>query len=130
MYEDSHTVPPTARLCFQRWNVSPTKQLQISRHDDVATHLLYSEAKHYIENGTLLANPEQLAELETLADPSFPTERQYLELAQSLPGYASYISSEVEVKGEIAGNDLRIADGLKVTCEIHPQKLILRSAEV
>ena len=81
-------VSPSAKLCFQRWNMDVALETRLCRHDDVATNLLFAEAQFNIEHGIItISTDDEREELASLADPSFPAERQYLELARTLPGY-------------------------------------------
>lgn len=130
VYEEDSAVPPDAKLCFQRWNVGLDKEAKLSRQDDVALHLLFAEATFYVDQGRIRPSPDQASALESLSDPSFPTERQYLELARSVPGYESHVARGVVVHGDIMSNDIQIPDGTTVTCLLDPDRLILKIGEV
>ena len=78
---------PSSKLCFQRWNADLALETKLCRHDDAATGLLYAEAQFNVERGTITNSSEEVREeLASLSDPTFPAERQFLELAQTLPG--------------------------------------------
>ena len=123
-------MPPSAKLCLQKWNLTPDQEAKLCRHDDVANHLLYAEAKFYVNEGKIVPAPHQLAELTELADPAFPAERQYLELARTLPGYQSQVARGVVVKGDIVSNDIHIPDGTAVSCLLDRERLALTTGEV
>ena len=130
MLEDDSTVAPETKVCFQRWNVELDREAKLCRRDDQAVHLLYAEARFYVDQGRIRPSPEQAMELDSLADPSFPAERQYLELARSLPGYMSYGASGVQVKEDIVANDIQIPAGTTVTCELDMERLAIKTGEV
>ena len=121
---------PETKVCFQRWNVELDREAKLCRRDDQALHLLYAEARFYVDQGRIRPSPEQAMELDSLADPSFPAERQYLELARSLPGYLSYGASGVQVKEDIVANDIQIPAGTTVTCELDMERLAIKTGEV
>lgn len=106
------------------------QESKLSRQDDVAIHLLFAEAQLGVDQGRLQPSAEQTLALEGLSDPSFPTERQYLELARTLPGYQTHIARDVVVQGDILSNDVQIAGGTTVTCLLHHDKLVLKISEV
>lgn len=128
--EDDSVVPPQAKLCFQRWSLALDKEARLCRQDDVANHLLYAEARFDVEREKIAASPEQLEMLQGLSDPSFPAERQYLELVRTLPGYTSQVARGVVVKGDITSNDTKIPDGTTVTCQLEREKLLLITDQV
>lgn len=123
-------MPPDASLCFQKWNVDSDQESKVSRQDDVAIHLLFAEAQFCIDQGKLRPSAEQTVALEALSDPSFPTERQYIELARTLPGYQTHIARGVVVQGDILSNDVQLPEGKTVTCLLEQDKLVLKAAEV
>lgn len=125
VYGDDSIVPPDATLCLLRWNVDLDQESKLSRQDDVAIHLLFAEAQFSVDKGKLQPSPEQTLTLESLADPSFPAERQYLELARTLPGYQSHTARGVVVQGDIISNDVHIPDGTTVTCQLEQDQLVL-----
>ena len=128
--EDDATVSPQAKLCLQRWSLALDKEAKLCRQDDVANHLLFAEARFEVERGKIEPSPEQLEMLEGLSDPSFPAERQYLELVRTLPGYTSQVARGVVVKGDISSNDIQIPDGTTVSCRVERERLALMATEV
>lgn len=106
------------------------QESKLSQQDDVAIHLLFAEAQFGVGQGRLQPSAEQTLALEGLCDPSFPTERQYLELARTLAGYQTHIARDVVVQGDILSNDIQIPGGTTVTCLLQQDKLVLKIAEV
>lgn len=106
------------------------QEAKLCRQDDVAIHLLFAEAQFGVDQGRLQPSAEQTLALEGLSDPSFPTERQYLELARTLPGYQTHIARGVVVQGDILSNNIQIPGGTTVTCLLQQDKLVLKIAEV
>ena len=127
---DDSTVPPDTKLCFQRWNMELDREAKLSRQDDAALHLLFAEAKFNVDQGNMAPSAEQSAALESLVDPAFPTERQYLELARDLPGYETHVAKGVVVEGDITSNDVQIPSGAVVTCLVGKEGLTLKTREV
>ena len=104
--------------------------MKLSRQDDAALHLLFAEAKFNVEQGNIAPSAEQAAALESLLDPAFPAERQYLELARSLAGYEGHVARGVAVDGDITSNEVQISSGTVVTCLVGPEGLTLKTREV
>ena len=114
---DGDAVPAgAANLCFQRWNFDIEKEMKLVRHDDTAIHLLYSEAKFYVDCGRIQPTQGQKEELESLSDPFFPTERQYLELVQTIPGYSAFTAEGCTLLGDLMSNEVEIPHGTAITC--------------
>lgn len=109
--------------------MTPDKEGKLTRHDDQAVHLLFCEARFFVDQGKIHATPEQRLELESLSDPSFPAERQYLDLARTLPGYSSYTARGVVVRKDITSNDIQIPEGTVVMCVVEPDRLVLQAGE-
>jgi hypothetical protein len=126
---DDSTVPPDAKLCFQRWNMELDREAKLSRQDDAALHLLFAEARFNVDQGNMTPSAEQAVALESLVDPAFPTERQYLELARGLPGYETHVAKGVVVEGDITSNDVQIPSGAVVTCLVGKEGLTLKTRE-
>ena len=109
-------------------------EARLCRHDDVASHLLFREVQCQLESGgggrEMGASPETVRQLEELADPAFPAERQFLDLARSLPGYGALVAREVVVETDLVSNDVNIRRGQRVTCRLERERLVLTTAEV
>ena len=114
--EDSETIPVGASLSFQRWNFDVEKESRLVRHDDVAIGLLYSEARFYLDQGKIEPSEAQRQELETLSDPMFPTERQFLEVVRTIPGYSSYFAAGCVLQRDVVSNDVQVPSGTVVSC--------------
>lgn len=125
--EKGDKVPLQEPLCLQRTGLDISKDLKIARTDDTATHLLYSE---------ILNNPEKLhptdeekLQLEEFLDPSFPTERQYLEVAAKVYGYTSTRITNCILKTEIRHGGQYIEAGSNVTCTCYEDSFEIQSKE-
>ena len=114
--EDSETIPLGASLSFQRWSFDMEKESGLVRHDDVAISLLYSEARFYLDQGKIEPNEAQRQELESLSDPTFPTERQFLEVVRTIPGYSSYCAAGCALQRDVVSNDVQVPSGTVVSC--------------
>lgn len=110
-------------LSFHRWSFEAEKEARLSRQDDVATHLLYCEARERYEGGELKPSREQAEELETYMDPDFPVERQSVDLLRSVPGYWTYIVHECTAKADIVSNQCTIPKGARIQCHLDNEKL-------
>lgn len=113
---ESDVITTGAKLSLQRWNFDVERERKMVRKDDVAINLLYNEAAYHLDRGRIQPSDSQLEELEAFSDPSFPTERQYLELISTIPGYTAYVAEGCVVMEEVATNDVRIASGTTVQC--------------
>lgn len=89
--DDSAQVPIGKKMSFARFNGDKKLEAKLIQRDDVALHLLFSEAKYSVETGIIEPTDEQSAQLEDYLDPMFPVERQYLELVQECQGYGTFV---------------------------------------
>ena len=89
--DDNMQVPIGKTMSFARFNGDKKLEAKLIQRDDVALHLLFSEAKHAVEIGLTEPTDEQSARLEDYLDPMFPVERQYLELIQDCSGYGTFV---------------------------------------
>uniref|UniRef100_A0A1X7VWQ5 Uncharacterized protein n=1 Tax=Amphimedon queenslandica TaxID=400682 RepID=A0A1X7VWQ5_AMPQE len=112
--EKGDKVPLQEPLCLQRTGLDISKDLKIARTDDTATHLLYSEILNDPEK--LHPTDEEKLQLEEFLDPSFPTERQYLEAAAKVYGYTSTRIPNCTLKTDIKHRGQQIEPGSNVTC--------------
>lgn len=134
-------VPTGARTCLHRWTtgLDSARELRLARADDAALHLLYSEARHRLDHHHHRARggaglgldptPEQAARLEELSDPAFPTERQFLEAAQQVSGYASFRAAGCRLERPLESRGVALAAGASVECAMDAEGLSLRSEE-
>lgn len=128
--QDDDPVPQGAQnLSLRRWCFDLHQETKHVRHDDVAIHLLYSEAVFLKDEGLLHPSEAEQEQLESLLDPSFPTERQFLELARTVEGYNAFTVTGCKLMGELASNDVTIPDGSVVTCTANLDKLSVRMEE-
>ena len=125
------------RLSFQRWTADLTQETRLCRHDDMAIHLLFCEAQHWLQRqwsqgvrGGVRATAEQLSQLQEFADPTFPVERQFLDLARSLPGYGAMVARGVVMETDLLSNDINLRSGVSVTCVLEREKLVIFSDTV
>ena len=125
------------RLSLQRWTADLTQEARLCRHDDVANHLLYCEAKHRLQKsaeggggGGGEEGSEEMRQLEELSDPAFPAERQFLDLARSLPGYGALVARGVVVENDVVTKDVNLRNGDILTCRLEREQLLLLSEKV
>lgn len=123
---ETDVVQPGTKLSLRRWNFDVERETKLVRKDDVAIHLLYSEAVYYLEKGKIQPTESQSQELESFSDPAFPTERQYLELISTIPGYTAYVSEGCKVLEDILMNDVDIQRGTVVQCVMDMHCLALK----
>lgn len=117
--KNAEEVPLGGDFSFHRWSFDLAKEEKLCLKDDVATSLLFCEAKHYYQNGTKIKpTPAQVEELESFMDPDFPVERQYMQVMRSIPGYSKYIVHECTVKEDIKTNACTISKGAQIQCHL------------
>ena len=68
---------------------------------------------------------EQARQLEEFADPSFPAERQFLDLARTLPGYGAVVARDVVMETDLISNDINLHRGDVVTCRLEKERLVI-----
>lgn len=123
---ETDVIQPGAKLSLRRWNFDVEKEMKLARKDDIAIHLLYCEAVHYLEKGKIHPTESQFQELEYFSDPAFPTERQYLELISTIPGYTAFIAEGCQVLEDIVMNDVHIPSGTVVQSVLDMHCLALK----
>ncbi len=124
--QPSDSIPSSTELSLQRWCMQ-TDEGKIVRHDDVALHLLYCQAKAKIERGDMKPSAEQLEKLASFSDPFFPTERQYLEVARSVPGYSTVVARDCIVAEAIEDNEFKFEIGSRVRVSMDLEGLSVTS---
>ena len=123
---DTDVVPIGAEICLRRWNFDVEKEIKTARKDDVAINLLYNESTYHLDKGKIRPSEEQYQELESFSDPAFLCERQYFELAATIPGYTAYVAEGCTVLEEISTNDANIPAGTKVNCVVDMSSLTFK----
>ena len=123
---DKDVIPTGADICIRRWNFDVEREIKLVRKDDVAINLLYNEAVYHLDKGIIQPTDSQYQELESFSDPTFPTERQYLELISTIPGYTSYVTEGCKLLGDIVTNDAHIPSGTVVHCVMDMHSLALK----
>lgn len=106
--EDDTQVPIGKKMSFARFNGDRKLEAKLIQRDDVALHLLFSEAKHAVDTGVIEPTDEQRAELEDYLDPMFPVERQYLELVQECQGYGTFVFPNCLVNNSTAKTVVKV----------------------
>ena len=123
---DTDVIPIGAEISLQRWNFDVEREIKMVRKDDIAINLLYNEATYHLDKGKIHPTDVQYQELESFSDPTFPTERQYLELVSTIPGYSSYVAEGCTVLEDIATNDAKVPSGTKVHCVLDMHSLAFK----
>lgn len=72
-------VPQGLSLSFKRFSFDLEQEAKVIAKDDGALDALHQEARCRVATSGINVSSEILAELESLDDPAFPTQRQYLE---------------------------------------------------
>lgn len=105
-------------LCLQRTGQDTSKEMKVLKTDDVAVHLLYSEALHFYQQDSskFQPTPEQKQLLDEYSDPSFPTERQFLEVAQKVKGYTSLHITDCTLNTSVKHGESYLDAPSHVTC--------------
>ena len=124
---EGDVIPTGAKISLQRWNFDVEKEMKTARRDDVAISLLYNEAVHYLDKGKIQPSDEQREELESYSDPTFPTERQFLETVSTVPGYAAFLAEGCRVIDDISTNDVHITSGTTVHCLLDMHRLAFKT---
>lgn len=88
-------VPHDTALSFKRFFFDLEQEAKTIAKDDGALNALYMQARSRVITGDIRLSSENLAELQSFDDPTFPTQRQYLEfLVNNCP--AEYNCVKVE----------------------------------
>ena len=128
--KDADTIPIGGDFSFSRWSFDLVREAKLFKQDDIATHLLYSEAKYfYLETSKFKPTPSQVEELDSYLDPDFPVERQFMELIQTLPGYMTYVVPECIIEEDIVSNRGTLPQGTEIQCHLDLEKLTFTSQD-
>ena len=116
--EPSDNVMGYKQLCLQRHGLDYTKERKLLMTDDVAVHLLYSEAlaKYKKIPSAFEPTTDQEEQLEEYLDPNFLSERQFLETALKVNGYSTVMFEGIVVQTAIETHSCTIPIDGKVTC--------------
>ena len=116
--ESSDSVLEYEQLCLQRYGIDCTKEHKLLTTDDVAVHLLYSEAlANYKKSvSTFEPTPDQKELLEEYLDPNFLSERQFLDTALNVKGYTAVMFEGTIVQTVIQNHSCSIPINSKVIC--------------
>lgn len=119
-------------LCLQRHSLDRSKELKLLATDDVAVHLLFSEAlASYRSTSSSRLEPteEQKELLEEYLDPNFLSERQFLETIINVKGYtAAQISDAKVVRTVIENNSVTLPIDCHVICTCSENYMELKSS--
>ena len=106
-------------ICLQRYGFDCNKELKLLATDEVAVHILFSEALYHFnsDHSKLKPTPDQIEKLEEFLDPNFPTERQFLETIINVKGYSS-IQVTAVLRSALKSNtsDLPANSQVIITC--------------
>ena len=119
----------TKNLCLQRCGFDCSKERKVVKTDDVAVHLLFSEALTEYKKvvSSLHPTPEQRDQLEDYLDPDFLSERQFLETIQNVEGYNSVQFNGYVAKAPIEHNTMIFQVNCEVTCICTEECLEIKS---
>ena len=127
--QDGDQVTTDKNLCLQRWGINTIDELRVLRTDDIALHLLYSEAMYYYTHPIpkILPTPEERQLLEEYSDPQFPTERQFLETIMNAKGYSVIQATNCILQTQIATNACTIPINSLVVCTCYKDGLEIKA---
>lgn len=120
-----------ATLSLQK-RLAHGKDFKLLRTDDRAVHLLFEEALFHYKQipSKLTPTPEQKEKLEEYLDPSFPTERQFLETAMQVQGYDTVQSHQCTLKSKVIHDGSRIELNERVSCVCSLEQLEIKTANM
>ena len=129
--QDESLVPSGATLSFQK-RLAHGKEIKLLKTDDKAVHLLFKEALfHYKQTPSkLVPTPEQREKMEEFLDPSFPTERQFLEIAMEVEGYDTVQSNHCILKSTVVHDGKIIEPNKTISCTFSLKHLEIKTAEI
>lgn len=105
-------------ICVRKWCFDVSAETKLISTDDVALNLIFQEAFHAVESGLLMPNEEQQAELDSFCNPSFPVEKQYIQLCQKLPDYNRIDINDCEITERTKCSNQDIELGTPVSMSI------------
>ena len=126
---DGDQVTTDKNLCLQRWGINTSDEIRILRTDDIALHLLYSEAVYYYTHSIpkIFPTPDQIRLLEEFSDPRFPTELQFLETIINAKGYSTVQATNCILHTQIATNACTIPIKSLVVCTCYEDGLEIKA---
>ena len=127
--EDAAVVQASNTLCLQRWGADLDKEEKVVRGDEVAIHLLYSEALYYMDTGRIEPTVSEREELDDYQDPNFPTERQFLECVRRVSGYGVFQAKECRLLSRVEHGGILIPAGTEATCICTTTHIVVRTSD-
>ena len=112
---DEQPVGKSEIICVRKWCFDVSAETKLISTDDVAMNLVFQEAVHAVETGLLRPNDEQQAELDSFCNPSFPVEKQYIQLCQKLPEYNRVDINDCEIIERTKCSNQEIERGTRVS---------------
>ncbi len=85
---DTYTLISGYRVVVRKITLQPADERRLLA-DLVALDLLYAQTLLAVQTGLVCGSVEEMDQLDQWSDPGFTAKRQYIELAQRLPGYAA-----------------------------------------
>lgn len=127
--EESAEAPVATNICLQRWAATTDREAKTALTDPVATNLLAEEAAHYLRTGRIAPSLEERKLLDDYLDPSFPSERQFLEAVCKVEGYCAFEALECMTRSVVDHNRSVIPRDTQVVAICYPNRLQLRTRD-
>ena len=127
--EESAEPTTSTNICLQRWAPTADGDARIALTDPVATHLLAEEATHYLSTSRIAPSAEERELLDTYLDPSFPSERQFVEAACKIEGYCAFEALECATRSAVDNDKTVIPRDTRVVATCHPNRLEIKAPD-
>ena len=127
--EETAGATAARNICLQRWSATPDGDARIAITDPVATHLLAEEATHYLGTGRITPSDEERELLDAYLDPSFPSERQFVEAVCKVDGYCAFEALDCVTRSSVDHDRIVIPRDTRVIVTCYPNRLEVKASD-
>ena len=114
-------------ISYQRWSFDIPREKNQLCTDIGAMHLLCVQSKADIRAGRIKVKPEAIPLLEEYSDPHFTCDKQFVELCQTMYGYATVRISNCKIQSELKLKELKLEEGSDLTLVLAKRGCVFKS---
>lgn len=116
-------------ISIQRWSFDIKREKTRLGTDAGALHLLYLQSKADIQAGRIKVRPEAVALLEEYSEPEFLCEKQFVELCQSMYGYATVRITNCKILNDLKMKEMKLEEGCNATLILSKRGCVFKSGK-
>ena len=116
-------------ISIQRWSFDLEREKKLLKTDAGALRLLCIQCMEDVKTGRIKTKAEHLPLLEEYSNPTFPCEKQYVEVCQTLHGYGHVYFSSCVVQSDLSVKELKLKQGTKVMLVTSRRGIVFKTGE-